>query len=93
MLFEQGPLIPGNHSIERWLIEECLALTLKTHRLDKKEWLVLLQFLSITEESLSIQFLLKLLFHLLQMYHIESCIPGHKESIYRSPIASDQCYA
>lgn len=33
----EGPLIPGNHSIERWLVEDCLCLTLKTHRLDKKE--------------------------------------------------------
>lgn len=33
----EGPLIPGNHSIERWLIEEYLVQTIKTHRLDKKE--------------------------------------------------------
>lgn len=33
----EGPLIPGNHSIERWLIEENLVQTLKTHKFDRKE--------------------------------------------------------
>jgi len=33
----EGPLLPGNHAIERWLIEEHILLILKTNKFDKKE--------------------------------------------------------
>ncbi|XP_076811055.1 nuclear cap-binding protein subunit 1-like [Clavelina lepadiformis] len=33
----EGPLIPGNHAIERWLIEEHLSCLTRTYKYDKKE--------------------------------------------------------
>ena len=33
----EGPVIPGSHAIERWIIEEHLGCLIRTHHKDKKE--------------------------------------------------------
>lgn len=37
-LFPQGPILPGAHSIERFLIEEHLHQIVEMHHLERKDW-------------------------------------------------------
>lgn len=34
----EGPILPGAHSIERFLIEEHLHQIIEMHHLERKEW-------------------------------------------------------
>jgi nuclear cap-binding protein subunit 1 len=34
----QGPILPGAHSIERFLIEEHLHQIIEMHHLERKDW-------------------------------------------------------
>ena len=36
----QGPILPGQHSIERYLIEEQLKHILQANRIERKDWYV-----------------------------------------------------
>ena len=36
----QGPILPGQHSIERYLIEEQLKHILQANRIERKDWCV-----------------------------------------------------
>jgi nuclear cap-binding protein subunit 1 len=38
--FPQGPILPGAHSIERFLIEEHLHQIVEMHHLERKDWYV-----------------------------------------------------
>lgn len=37
----EGPILPGQHSIERYLIEEQLRHILQTYHKERKDWLVI----------------------------------------------------
>lgn len=39
-LYLQGPVMPGSHSVERFVIEENLHCIIKTHWKERKTWWV-----------------------------------------------------